>query len=156
MKQASSSKQAGSRQHTTLPTIPITRQILLALAFMTAGVVFLTGIGMLIAPDSAVAFAVGGAISLLPNAYFAMRVLLVPAPLDAQLRLRQLYAAEATKLLLCTLLFALTFTLWKALPPAWVLTGFAITHIGYLTLSMRLIARANRRQTTQPTQQSGN
>ncbi len=143
-------------KQTTLPTIPITRQIFQTLALTIAGVVFLTGVGMLIDPGKAIAFGVGGAISLLPNAYFAMRVLLVPAPLDAQTRLRQLYAAEATKLLLCTLLFALTFSLWKALSPAWVLTGFAITHIGYLILSMRLIARTNRKQAAQPTKQSGN
>ncbi len=138
-------KQASSGQQTAFPTIPIARQIFQALALMIACVLVLTGLGMLIAPMNAMAFGVGGAISLLPNAFFAMRVLLVPTPLDAQLRLRQLYAAEVTKLLLCALLFALAFTIWKVLPPVWLLIGFVVTHVGYLVLSLRLVNNANRR-----------
>lgn len=147
-------KDAQSGHHATYPAIPITRQIFQSLAFVTAGVMFLTGAGLLISPADASlgawAFGIGGAISLLPNAYFALRVLLVPAPLDAPLRLRQLYTAEVTKLLICALLFALVFTMLKALPPAWILTGFAVTHIGYLILSSWLVRRAPRQPKAKP------
>ncbi len=138
-------KQARSGQQTAFPTIPIARQIFQALALVAGCVMIITGLGMLFSPPDALAFGVGGAISLLPNAYFAMRVLLVPAPLDARLRLRQLYAAEVTKLLICALLFALVFTTWKALSPGWLMIGFVVTHVGYLILSLRLVNSAGRR-----------
>lgn len=135
-------KQTRTGQQVASPTIPITRQIFQTLAITTACVVCLTGAGLLIPSVKALAFGIGGAVSLVPNAYFAMRVLLAPAPLDARVRLRQLYAAELTKLLICALLFALIFSQWRALPPAWLLTGFAVTHIGYLVLSGWLIRRS--------------
>jgi len=138
-------KQTSTVQPTAFPTIPITRQILQTLGAMLAGVMVLTGVAVLVSSDRVLAFAVGGVISLLPNAYFAMRVLLVSAPLDAQMRLRQLYAAEVTKLLICALLFALVFSNWKALPPVWLLIGFVVIHVGYLVLSLRLVQAASQR-----------
>ncbi len=134
-------KQTSSGQRKAFPAIPITRPILRTLGFMTAGAMFLTVAGLLSASPDVTAFGIGAAISLLPNAYFAIRVLLVPSPLNAGLRLRQLYAAEVTKLLICALLFALVFTSWKALPPAWLLIGFVVTHLGYLAISARLLSR---------------
>lgn len=130
-------KHSDHGQQTAFPTIPITRQVFTALGVTMACVVCLIGVAIMLKSTSILAFAVGGAISVLPNAYFAIRVLLVPAPIDARLRLRQLYAAEITKLLICALLFALVFSLWRSLSPAGLLIGFALTHLVYLVLSMR-------------------
>ena len=134
-------KQISSGQQTAFPTIPITRQILRTLGFLIAGAVLLTVTGLLMASANVTAFGIGAAISLLPNAYFAIRVLLAPAPLDARLRLRQLYVAEVTKLLISALLFALVFTGWKALPPAGLFIGFVVVNLAYLVISARLLSR---------------
>lgn len=99
------------------------------------------GIAMMIDSTVAVAIVVGGIVSLLPNVYFAGRVLLLPAPLDVYKRLRQLYMAEAIKLMISALLFALVFSRLKQVPPVWVLVGFLLAHVGYLTVLMRLRSR---------------
>ena len=95
-------------------------------------------IAMILKPVVAIAIIIGGFVSLLPNAYFAGRVLLMPAPLNAYKRLQQLYAAEAIKLMLSALLFGLVFSRLKQVPPAWVLVGFLIAHVGYLVTLVRL------------------
>jgi F0F1-type ATP synthase assembly protein I len=83
-------------------------------------------------PLASLACIAGGAISMLPNLWFALRVLALPASLDAGRRVGQLYLAEAIKLVLCGVMFALVFSRLRSLPPAWVMAGFLLAHPVYL------------------------
>ncbi len=89
----------------------------------------------------AVAVLLGGAISLLPNFWFALRVLVWPAPLSAPQRISSLYKAEAIKLLLATTMFMLVFVAWRSVPPATVLVAFVLAHALYLLLQAWLLTR---------------
>lgn len=89
----------------------------------------------------AVAVLLGGAISLLPNLWFALRVLVIPAPLHAPHRVSNLYRAEAIKLLLVVVLFLLVFVGMRNVPATTVLAAFAATHVLYLLLQACLLTR---------------
>jgi len=89
----------------------------------------------------AVAVLLGGAISLLPNLWFALRVLVTPAPLHAPQRISSLYKAEAIKLLLVVVLFMLVFAGMRSVPAATVLAAFVLTHPLYLLLQGWLLTR---------------
>lgn len=87
----------------------------------------------------AVAVILGGAISLLPNLWFALRVLVLPAPLHAPQRISNLYRAEAIKLLLVIALFMLVFVGLRSVSAATVLAAFAASHVLYLLLQAWLL-----------------
>jgi len=94
----------------------------------------------------AVAVLLGGVISLLPNLWFALRVLVIPAPLHAPQRIGNLYKAEAIKLMLVVALFMLVFAVLRSVPPATVLAAFVIAHPLYLILQGWLLTRIEKAQ----------
>lgn len=105
-------------------------------ALLTQSLLVCTAAGIAVLFDSATALAVllGGAISWLPNAWFAARAIWMPAGIDAEARLRHMVVAEVVKLLLSALLFALVFSRLPTAPPAIVLLSFVAAHINYLVM----------------------
>jgi ATP synthase protein I len=94
----------------------------------------------------ALAVLLGGGISLLPNLWFALRVLGLSAPLHTTQRIGSLYKAEVIKLMLVVVLFMLVFAVWRSVPAATVLVTFVLAHPLYLILQAWLLARLEQQQ----------
>lgn len=80
--------------------------------------------GALAGPPAALAAALGGAACLLPQAWFAWRVLVAGAEGDAGRMLRALYWGEGVKLALIVVLLIAIFRAWPAVPPVPLVLGF--------------------------------
>lgn len=80
--------------------------------------------GVLAGPPAAASAALGGTACLLPQAWFAWRVLVVGRGGDAGRMLRALYWGEAVKLALIAVLLIAIFRTWPAVPPVPLVLGF--------------------------------
>jgi ATP synthase protein I len=119
----------------------VAKALLLQLLMIAVAALILFANGLVM---HAFAALLGGAIAVLPNLWFAVRVLLLPAPLHAAQRINSLYKAEAIKLLLGVALFALVFSTFRNVPPATVLGAFVLAHLGYLLSTVLLLRGAGR------------
>lgn len=80
--------------------------------------------GALGGPPAALSAALGGTACLLPQAWFAWRVLAAAAGGDAGRMLRAMYRGEAVKLALIAALLVVIFRAWPAVPPVPLILGF--------------------------------
>jgi len=112
-----------------------------ALAAEAALIVALASLALLHSHDAALATAIGGVVSLLPNAHFAARALRRRAGESAVETVRRIYIAEFTKLAWTTVLFAVVFVWVKPPAPGWLFAGFIGAHAGYLLMLVRVMTR---------------
>ena len=112
-----------------------------ALSAESALIVVLGSVALLDSPGAALSAVIGGVVSLLPNAYFAVRALRRRAGESAVETVRRIYIAEFTKLAWTTVLFAVVFV-WITPPaPGWFFAGFIGAHAGYLLALATAVAR---------------
>lgn len=116
--------------------------VIRALAAEAALIVLLASLALSASFGAAISVAVGGIVSLLPNAHFAARALRRRAGESAVETVRRMYTAEFIKLAWTTVLFAVVFVWVKPPSPAWLFAGFIGAHFGYLlTLAMATMRR---------------
>lgn len=90
--------------------------------------------GVLGGSPAATAAALGGTACLVPQAWFAWRVLIAGRGGDAGGMLRALYWGEAVKLALIVVLLIAIFRIWPAVPPVPLVLGFiAVQSVHWFT-----------------------
>lgn len=90
--------------------------------------------GVLAGSPAATAAALGGTACLVPQAWFAWRVLIAGRGGDAGRMLRALYWGEAVKLALIVVLLIAIFRIWPAVPPVPLVLGFiAVQSVHWFT-----------------------
>jgi len=109
-----------------------------AILGMTVIVVFVT-LGGVVAWSAAL----GGVISILPNAYFAHCVFRHTGARSIEKAVRSAYQGEVVKLLMMGAGFALVFTLVEPLEASAVFGGFLVVHAGGLLAVVRQFRQKN-------------
>lgn len=87
----------------------------------------------------AASVAIGGLVSWVPNTLFTLKFFRYSGARAMERAVGNAYAAEAMKLVMMALGFALVFRVMKSAQPLMVFTGFVVVHVAALAVAARIV-----------------